>query len=97
MKYKLNTHHRKLLVDTMTPVNMYLKIRDKFPNSILLESSDYALIAPKLVGCALDVAIPEMSIELPIKPKSLAKITSLKEEFGLGASIDRIMAALGWV
>jgi hypothetical protein len=38
-----------------------------------------------------------MSIELPIKPKSLAKITSLKEEFGLGASIDRIMAALGWI
>ena len=63
----------------------------------LLESSDYALIAPKLVGCALDVAIPEMSIELPIKPKSLAKITRLKEEFGLGASIDRIMAALGWI
>ena len=43
MKYKLNTHHRKLLVDTMTPVNMYLKIRDKFPNSILLESSDYGV------------------------------------------------------
>jgi anthranilate synthase component 1 len=43
MKYKLNTHHRKLLVDTITPVNMYLKIRDKFPNSILLESSDYGV------------------------------------------------------
>jgi anthranilate synthase component 1 len=41
MKYKLQTHHRKLLVDTMTPVNMYLKIRDRFPNSVLLESSDY--------------------------------------------------------
>jgi anthranilate synthase component 1 len=25
----------------MTPVSIYLKIRDKFPNSILLESSDY--------------------------------------------------------
>ncbi len=41
MKYKLQTHHRKLLVDTMTPVNMYLKIRDRYPNSVLLESSDY--------------------------------------------------------
>ena len=41
MNYKLQTHHRKLLVDTMTPVNMYLKIRDRFPNSVLLESSDY--------------------------------------------------------
>ena len=43
MKYALQTHHRKLLVDTMTPVNMYLKIRDNYPNSILLESSDYGV------------------------------------------------------
>lgn len=63
----------------------------------LLESSQYAAIAPKLVGCALDVAIPEMEIAMPKKPKSLEKIEKLKEEFGLGASIDRIMSALNWV
>ena len=63
----------------------------------LLESSQYAAIAPKLVGCALDVAIPEMKIAMPKKPKSLEKIIKLKNEFGLGASIDRIMSALNWV
>ena len=63
----------------------------------LLESSQYAAIAPKLVGCALDVAIPEMEISMPKKPKSLEKIVKLKDEFGLGASIDRIMSALNWV
>jgi len=63
----------------------------------LLESSQYAAIAPKLVGCALDVAIPEMEISMPKKPKSLEKIIKLKDEFGLGASIDRIMSALNWV
>ena len=63
----------------------------------LLESADYALIAPKLVGCALDVVIPEMRIDLPTKPASFEKITALKDEFGLGASIDRIISALGWV
>ncbi len=63
----------------------------------LLESSQYAAIAPKLVGCALDVAIPEMEILMPKKPKSLEKILKLKDEFGLGASIDRIMSALNWV
>jgi len=41
MKYRLKTHHKKILADTITPVSVYLKIRDKFPNSILLESSDY--------------------------------------------------------
>lgn len=39
--YSLHTHHKKILADTITPVSIYLKIRDKFPNSILLESSDY--------------------------------------------------------
>ncbi|MGV6831178.1 MAG: anthranilate synthase component I family protein [bacterium] len=39
--FKLQTHHKKILADTITPVSIYLKIRDKFPNSILLESSDY--------------------------------------------------------
>ncbi|WP_435315066.1 anthranilate synthase component I family protein [Cellulophaga fucicola] len=41
MKYNLTSHYKKILADTITPVSMYLKIRDKFPNSILLESSDY--------------------------------------------------------
>ncbi len=40
-KYKLQTTFVKLLADTSTPVSIYLKLRDKFPNSILLESSDY--------------------------------------------------------
>ena len=39
--YKLKTTHKKILADTITPVSVYLKIRDKFPNSLLLESSDY--------------------------------------------------------
>ncbi len=40
-KYKLQTSHKKIIADTITPVSVYLKIRDKYPNSILLESSDY--------------------------------------------------------
>jgi len=39
--FQLNTTYKKLLADTITPVSIYLKIRDKYPNSLLLESSDY--------------------------------------------------------
>jgi 5'-3' exonuclease len=63
----------------------------------LLESAEYAKIAPKLVGCATDVSIPEMKIDLPNKPLDSKKIQDLKEEFGLGTSVDRIMNALGWI
>ena len=39
--FNLFTHHKKILTDTITPVTVYYKIRDKYPNSILLESGDY--------------------------------------------------------
>ena len=39
--YTLRTTSKKLLADTLTPVNIYLKLRDVFACSLLLESSDY--------------------------------------------------------
>ncbi|EIJ39698.1 anthranilate synthase component I family protein [Galbibacter orientalis] len=39
--YHLKTNYKQILADTITPVSVYLKIRDRYPNSILLESSDY--------------------------------------------------------
>jgi len=39
--YKLTTTYKKLLADTTTPVSIYLRLRDVFPNTLLLESSDY--------------------------------------------------------
>jgi anthranilate synthase component 1 len=39
--YQFKTTFKKILADTITPVSVYLKIRDKFANSLLLESSDY--------------------------------------------------------
>jgi len=39
--FALKTEHKKILADTLTPVSAYLKFRDVFPHSLLLESSDY--------------------------------------------------------
>ncbi len=39
--YHIQTHTKKRLADTTTPVGIYLRLRDVFPNTILLESSDY--------------------------------------------------------
>ena len=39
--FKVKTRFKKLLADTITPVSIYLQLRDKYMNSILLESSDY--------------------------------------------------------
>ena len=40
-QFVLQTKHKKILADTLTPVSAYLKLRDVYPHSLLLESSDY--------------------------------------------------------
>ena len=62
----------------------------------IIDGADYLKIAPKLVYCAKDVAIPQMDIAMPKRPKDLSLIYQMKEEYGLGASVDRLISALGW-
>ncbi len=40
-KFKLTTYTKEIMADTITPVSIYLQMRDKYANSFLLESSDY--------------------------------------------------------
>lgn len=62
----------------------------------IIEGADYLKIAPTLVNCARDVAIPMMEIAMPQKPNDLSEIYAIKDEYGLGASVDRLIAALQW-
>lgn len=41
MKYNITVKTKTLLADLQTPVSIYLKMRDIYPESALLESSDY--------------------------------------------------------
>ena len=40
-KIKLQTVAKRFLADTTTPVSIYLKVRDHFESSLLLESTDF--------------------------------------------------------
>jgi anthranilate synthase component 1 len=39
--YQLKIHSKQILADTLTPVSIYLSLRDRFHSTIMLESSDY--------------------------------------------------------
>jgi len=39
--YKYKTQYKKVLGDLVTPVSAYMKLRDEYPQSALMESSDY--------------------------------------------------------
>lgn len=62
----------------------------------ILAGRDYLAIAPTLVRCATDVPLPQVRLTLPERPKDMSAIYALKEEYALGASVDRLVAALGW-
>jgi hypothetical protein len=40
--------------------------------------------------------LPQIDLNLPKKPVDLSLIYSLQKQYGLGASIDRMIAALRW-
>jgi 5'-3' exonuclease len=62
----------------------------------ILEGQSYLKIAPTLVQCARDVSLPHIDLALPKRPDDLSQIYSLQKQYGLGASVDRMIAALGW-
>jgi 5'-3' exonuclease len=62
----------------------------------IIEGESYLKIAPTLVNVARDVSLPSMKVDMPSKPADLSLIYQMKDEYGLGASVDRLIAALGW-
>ncbi|ACY40429.1 anthranilate synthase component I [Blattabacterium sp. (Blattella germanica) str. Bge] len=42
-KFNFRTIQKKILADSTTPIELYLKLRDIFPNTLLLEFSDYQI------------------------------------------------------
>ena len=62
----------------------------------IIEGREYLSFAPKLVACATDVPLPNIALNIPKKPSSMKEIEKLKEQFNLGASVDRLISALNW-
>ena len=56
-KVKLKIHTKKLLADTYTPVSIYLKLRDHFSGSVLLESTDFR----SMENCFSFIAVEPMA------------------------------------
>jgi 5'-3' exonuclease len=62
----------------------------------IIAGADYLKIAPTLVRVARDVPLPKVDLKMPQPPSDLSAIYQFKERYGLGASVDRMISALGW-
>src|ERR1035437_5460895 len=77
-QYNFTTNVREIIADMVTPVSVYLKMRDIFPNALLLESSDYHSHENSYSFICLK---PEASIQVE-KFKILKKYPDKSQESG---------------
>lgn len=95
-KIVIKTRKRKLLADTITPVSIYLKLRDRFANSFLLESSDYhgsensfsyiccyPLASIKVKKTDLELNMPNQALQQRPYSDLRSEITNFAESFEL--------------
>ncbi len=62
----------------------------------IIAGEDYLKIAPTVVQVARNLALPKIDLSMPKAPSDLSAIYQFKERYGLGASVDRLISALGW-
>ena len=62
----------------------------------ILADIEYAQIAERLVSCAVDIQLPNVEKKIPKEPHDRKYLENMKQDYGLGASVDRLMSALRW-
>lgn len=84
-KINLNTTHKRLLADIYTPVGIYLRLRDRFRDTILLESTDfhtaensYSFIAINAIAGIEVKNAKEIEVKMPGLPAEKLEIKTAK-------------------
>jgi 5'-3' exonuclease len=73
-----------------TPSDVALRVR-----TALTDAADYVAAAPVVVRVALDAAVvQDRDDHVPSVPRDMDRVRALQEKWDLGASIDRLLAAL---
>src|SRR5215510_505578 len=91
-KVVVQTNCKKLLADVFTPVSIYLRLRDRFRDTILLESTDhhvaensYSFICINAIGGIEITSLTHLEYKLPgqkiekmeiTKPSSVVQLLS---------------------
>ena len=82
-KIKIETTFRKMLSDLFTPVGIYLRVRDRFRDTVLLESTDYhaaensySFICINAIGGVEISDAEQMECKLPGRPTEKFQLNS---------------------
>jgi anthranilate synthase component 1 len=85
-KIDINTIYKKLLADVFTPVGIYLRLRDRFRDTILLESTDfhagensYSFIGINAIAGVEVANLTEIEYKLPGQKEEKLKLENVSE------------------
>src|SRR6476620_11963596 len=85
-KIEINTTCKKLLADVYTPVGIYLRVRDRFRDTILLESTDHhaaenswSFICINAIGGIEITSLERIEFKLPKQNHERVAIKNVKE------------------
>ena len=89
-KIEINTICKKLLADVYTPVGIYLRVRDRFRDTILLESTDHhaaenswSFICINAIGGIEITSLESIEFKLPKQNPERVAIRNVTEVPGL--------------
>lgn len=92
--FKINAQSKQILADIITPVSIYLKIRDIYPESILLESSDYHSHTNSYSFICLDPVATFMTSKgelTEIYPGKEKLVTAIDENVDIVSKLDEFV------
>src|SRR4051812_17700682 len=85
-KIEINTTYKKLLADVFTPVGIYLRLRDRFRDTILLESTDfhagdnsYSFIGINAIAGIEIINLSEIEFKLPAQKEERVKLENVSD------------------
>jgi anthranilate synthase component I len=85
-KIEINTTYKKLPADIFTPVGIYLRLRDRFRDTILLESTDfhagensYSFIGINAIAGVEVASLSEIEYKLPGQKEEKLKLKNVSE------------------
>ncbi len=89
-KIKIDTSCKRLLADVYTPVSIYLRLRDRFRDTLLLESTDhhaaensYSFICINAIAGVEVSRLDQLEYKLPGRPPEKVNISSAQAVPGL--------------
>ena len=88
---KINIHKRQVLSDLTTPVSLYLKVREQFPELLLLESSDYSSKENSMSFLCFD-SLGMIQTTGGKLTKRIGSATTVRSEFDIVDEMDIFLA-----